>query len=440
MDSTFDQDRDYTPFTTDDVKFSPTVVPFVLEDDVEVNVEPRADDENLLALFDEFGEEKTAISNYASRRLHILVIDDDPSFAQTVTRFLEAAGHIVAIAEDGRTGIQMAADRRFDAVMSDINLPDGNGLQVVQEIRLRDATVPFVLVTGDPQLDTARAAVEVGALSYLCKPVSAMQLESVIERAFRARQTAEFVQVASQRGDELRETRERLDRAMSGLWMAFQPIVSWSSKGIAGYEALLRTTDPAIGSPSEMLKMAGDINQLVQLGQRIRRHVAAVMLARDTVPTVFVNLHALELLDEELYSSSSPLAAVAENVLFEITEQTALADKDDFARRMRRLRDMGYRIAVSDIAGAGSGLGSLAVLEPDAVKLEVSLLRQIENPKVRGKLMRAVVLLCEDLQIPVIAEGIESPAERAAFVAEGGDLMQGYLFAHPEFPFPTPNF
>jgi len=439
MISTLDDDRDFEPFT-DDFEGSPQIMPFQYQEGSgaeEADVEPEGE---LSTLFDEFGAEKTAVSNYASRRLHVLVVDDDASFAQTVTRFLEAAGHLVSIAENARSAIHMARERQFDAVVSDINLPDGNGLQVVQDIRLHDASLPFVLVTGDPQLDTARAAVEVGALSYLCKPVSAMQLESVIERAFHARQTAEFLRVARSRGDELRATRERFEKALSGLWMAFQPIVSWSNRSIAGYEALLRTTEPSISSPMDLIKIAGEINQLVPLGQRIRRHVAGVMLARETVPTVCVNLHAVELLDEDLYSPSSPLAAVADHVIFEINEMTALADREDFVSRMARLRAMGYRIAVSDIAGAGSGLTSLATLEPDAVKLEVSLLRQIESPKVRSKLIRAVVSLCEDLQIPVIAEGVETADERAAFVAEGGDLMQGYLFAHPEFPFPTPRF
>jgi len=131
---------------------------------------------------------------------------------------------------------------------------------------------------------------------------------------------------------------------------------------------------------------------------------------------------------------------VADHVFFEITEQTALRDHADFIRRAKRLRSLGYRICVSDIAGAGSGLGSLAVLEPDAVKFEMSLLRQIDAPQVRGRLIRVAVKLCRDLGVPLIAEGVETEAERDAYVAEGGDLMQGYLFARPDFPLPAPRF
>jgi EAL domain-containing protein (putative c-di-GMP-specific phosphodiesterase class I) len=394
---------------------------------------------DMSSLFSEFEPQKTAVSNYASHRLHVLVVDDDPTFAHTCARFLEASGHIAAIAEDVHTAIRLGRERRFDAVVTDINLPDGNGLQVLQNLRLCDANLPFVLVTGDPELETARAAVECGAISYLLKPVTAMQLESVIERAFKARQTAELLRAASRREDEQRLLRDSFDRALAGLWIAFQPIVSWSGKGIAGYEALLRTTEPSLSRPADMLKAATELQRLVPLGQRIRRQVAAVMFGHDAVPAVFVNLHALELLDEELYDPYSPLAAVADHVFFEITEQTALSDTADFIRRAKRLHTMGYRIAVSDIAGVGSGLGSLALLEPDAVKLEMDLLRQFEEP-VQHRLTRAAVALCRQLGIPLIAEGVETEAERNAFISDGGDLMQGFLFGRPDFPLPTPSF
>lgn len=440
MNSTLDIDIDREAFDIDDSGAKEQIVPFHYRSSDDTGEQTARREDELVALFDEFGAEKTAVSNYASRRLHVLVVDDDRSFALTCARFLEAAGHLVAIADTRRLAIEMGQERRFDAVVSDINLPDGNGLQVLRDLRLRDSGLPFVLVTGDPQIDTARAAVECGAISYLLKPVSAMQLESVIERAFQARQTAEIIHAANRREAEQRSTCETFERALAGLWIAFQPIVSWSSRGIAGYEALMRTTEPRFPQPMDLLKAASEIHRLVPLGQRIRRLVAGLMFGHDQVPNVFVNLHALELLDEDLYDPGSPLAMVAKHVIFEISEQTALNDTADFIRRTKRLRSLGFRIAVSDIAGSGSGLGSLATLEPDVVKLEMALLRGIEQPSVKDKLLRALVALCRDLEIPLIAEGVETEAERDAFAAAGGDLMQGFLFARPEFPIPAPRF
>lgn len=388
----------------------------------------------------EFDESRTVASSYGPRRLHVLVVDDDVRFARTIARFLEAAGHVAAIAEDMQSAVQMGQDGRFDAVVADINLPDGTGLQVLQKLRQHDATLPFVLVTGDPELTTARAAVECGVISYLLKPVTAMQLEVVIERAFHAKHTAELLQAASRREEAQKALREAFERAVAVLWIAFQPIVSWSKKRIAGYEALLRTNEPAFAAPVDLLRTAHDLHRLIPLGQRIRGQVAVLMHGRDDVPTIFVNLHALELLDEELYNPDSPLVEVADRVVLEIAEHATLADTSDFIDRTQRLRAMGYRIAISDITGSGSALRGLALLRPDYVKFDISQLRGIPDPIARQRLLEAVVSVCFDLAVPLIATKVETKAERNAFLAVGGDLMQGYLFARPDIPFATPHF
>ena len=164
------------------------------------------------------------------------------------------------------------------------------------------------------------------------------------------------------------------------------------------------------------------------------------MVGHDETPTVFVNLHALELLDEELYNRASPLAAAADHIVFEIAEQAAIEDTADFIERTRRLRALGYRIAVSDITASGSALRSLALLRPDNVKFDISQLRGIPDPSARQRLLEAVVSVCCDLAVPLIATKVETKAERNAFLAVGGDLMQGYLFARPDLRFAAPHF
>jgi EAL domain-containing protein (putative c-di-GMP-specific phosphodiesterase class I) len=371
-------------------------------------------------------------------RGRVLVVDDDGAFALTCARMLDAFGYTVRVANDGQSATRMATEEHFDAVVTDINLPDQNGIQVLQEVRKTDTDMPIILVTGQPDLDTARAAVEWGAISYLLKPVSATQLEREIDRALHRRRTTSRMHIVEDQEKRQEGMSELFSRALAGLWMAFQPIVSWSHKSIVGYEALVRTNEPSLSSPLDLLKTAEDLKQIGLLGQRVRRHVASVMSACSYPSPMFVNLHSLELLDKSLYDPASPLAAFAEQIYFEITEQTAVDDTQEFLARTRRLRSLGYKIAVSDVGA--SGLGNLALLEPDAVKLEMSLFRKIENVAVKRKLMRAVVTLCQEMDVPFIAEGVETEAERDDFAANGGDLMQGYLFARPDFPLPKPRF
>jgi EAL domain-containing protein (putative c-di-GMP-specific phosphodiesterase class I) len=107
---------------------------------------------------------------------------------------------------------------------------------------------------------------------------------------------------------------------------------------------------------------------------------------------------------------------------------------------MKGLRALGYRIAIGDIGAGNSGLGSLALVEPDAVKLDMSVLRDTRSFVVKRKLIRAMVTLCGDLESSLIATSVDSEDERILFTGFGGDLMQGLRFAEPAFPFPTPRF
>jgi EAL domain-containing protein (putative c-di-GMP-specific phosphodiesterase class I) len=74
------------------------------------------------------------------------------------------------------------------------------------------------------------------------------------------------------------------------------------------------------------------------------------------------------------------------------------------------------------------------------VKVDMSLIRGIDRSPMKQKLLGSIVGLCRDLGIEIIAEGVETPAERDALVGVGGDLCQGYLFARPEKPWASIDF
>ena len=101
---------------------------------------------------------------------------------------------------------------------------------------------------------------------------------------------------------------------------------------------------------------------------------------------------------------------------------------------MAQLRALGYRIAVDDLGAGYAGLTSFAHLEPEVVKVDMSLIRGLDRSPMKQKLLGSIVALCRDLGIEMIAEGIETAEERDALVRLGGDLCQGYLFARPEKP------
>jgi EAL domain-containing protein (putative c-di-GMP-specific phosphodiesterase class I) len=107
---------------------------------------------------------------------------------------------------------------------------------------------------------------------------------------------------------------------------------------------------------------------------------------------------------------------------------------------MARLRELGYRIAIDDLGAGYAGLSSIVQLQPEIIKLDMALVRGVDADATRQKLVHAMVSLCDEMNIQVIAEGVETPAERDTLSLLGADMMQGYLFAKPGPPFPEAIF
>jgi EAL domain-containing protein (putative c-di-GMP-specific phosphodiesterase class I) len=373
-----------------------------------------------------------------------LLVDDEPTIVRGFARILTSAGFSVQIAHDGREAAELARGMSFDAIVSDIAMPEMTGLQLLRSVREHDLDVPVILMTGGPAVESAVQAVEYGALRYLIKPVDSKQLEEVVARATRLHQMAKIKREALElfrlEGKHLGDRaglEARFANAINTLWLAFQPIVSWTEKSVLAYEALVRNEEPTLRAPPDLFEAAERLGRLRELGRIIRDRVAKTLVDNPTVDAeVFVNVHALELDDDSLMAPTSPLSAFAKRVVLEITERAPLEKIKDANARVAQLRNMGYRIAVDDLGAGYAGLTSFAHLEPEVVKVDMSLIRGLDQSPTKQKLLRSIVGLCRDLEIKMIAEGIETVEERDTLVRLGGDLCQGYLFARPGRAFP----
>lgn len=360
----------------------------------------------------------------------ILIVDDDTEIRRALSEILIAAGYEVHGADGGEAAVSRLAARDIDAVLSDIRMPELDGVELLREIHATDPDLPVILMTGEPSLDTAVRAIEHGVLRYLTKPFDGAELVKLVDFAVRCRRGRDAVS-----GSGETELSDNFESALLSLDMAFQPIVCWSARGTVGYEALARTNVAAFPHPGVLFQAADRLGRLPELGRAIRARVAA---KADTAPngtTLFVNLHPSDLGDEELFSPRAPLTRVADRVILEMPEGAPLHDDADVAERVSRLRKLGYRIALDDMGAGYAGLASFATLEPDVVKIDISLVRGVDVTPTKQKLVRSIVALCRDLGKSIIAEGVETNAERQALVTQGCDLFQGFLFARPGFQF-----
>jgi len=160
---------------------------------------------------------------------------------------------------------------------------------------------------------------------------------------------------------------------------------------------------------------------------------------RERVEAIFVNLHPAELRADLLAEATDPLLALAERVVLEVTERASLEAGPKLDHELARIRGLGYRLAVDDLGEGYAGLSSLVYLRPDIAKIDMSLVRDIHRAPLKRDIVAALVEMAQRSGIVVVAEGIETVDERDTLVDLGCDLLQGYLFARPGPPFPTPR-
>ncbi|MGH7298770.1 MAG: EAL domain-containing protein [Polyangiaceae bacterium] len=382
-----------------------------------------------------------------SDEIRLLLVDDDPAIIGAYGSALARHGVTVETATNGREATERIKSGTFDVVVSDISMPKMTGIEFLKAVRAHDLDVPVILMTGEPGLESAVHAVEYGAFRYLAKPVERQKLWETVSRAARLhgmaklkRQALELPGSDGQRLGERAALEIRFSWGVELMWMAFQPIVRWGEQGVFGYEALLRSKEPLMKNPADMLDAAERLGRLHELGRAVRAHVAAAASAAPEGVKLFVNLHSADLNDEELYAPDSLLSKIASRVVLEVTERASLYGVKNVASCVAKLKALGFQIAIDDLGAGYAGLTSFTQLEPEIAKLDISLVRGIDTDSRRQSIVRSMAKLCGELGMLVVAEGVETPPERDTLAELGCDLLQGYLFARPEEGFVTPRW
>jgi len=354
----------------------------------------------------------------------------------------------VQTASNGKEAAERVKDGSFDVIVSDISMPEMTGIEFLKAVRAHDLDVPVILMTGDPGLESATRAVEYGAFRYLAKPVAVQELWETVLHAAKlhsmARLKREALELIGQDRIQLGERAAlevRFTWGMSRMWMAFQPIVGCRARSIFGYEALLRSDEPLMKTPADILDAAERLGRLHELGRAVRAKVAAAADAEELAGAMlFVNLHSADLNDEELYSVDAPLSKIATRVVLEVTERASLYGVKNVAACVAKLKTLGFQIAIDDLGAGYAGLTSFVQLEPKIAKLDMSLVRSVDTDPRRQAIIRSMKSLCDELGMSVIAEGVETLAERDTLMELGCDLLQGYLFAMPQRGFEAPRW
>jgi EAL domain-containing protein (putative c-di-GMP-specific phosphodiesterase class I) len=214
---------------------------------------------------------------------------------------------------------------------------------------------------------------------------------------------------------------------------AFQPIIDVEARAIFAYEALVRGRSGE-SAKSVLGHLAGE--QLERFDRDAR--IEAVRLAASLGLTTGLSLNFLSRTLESLPDAiTSTLAAAkayglsASQLILEVTEDELIADPAGFAARINAYRAQGLRLALDDFGAGYAGLNLLADFQPDIVKLDMHLVRDIDSKGPRQAIIKAILLVCRDLGLDVLAEGVETESEFRWLERRGVTLFQGYLFGKP---------
>nr|WP_282615557.1 EAL domain-containing protein [Pseudomonas violetae] len=216
---------------------------------------------------------------------------------------------------------------------------------------------------------------------------------------------------------------------------AYQPIVDLRDRSIFAHEALVRGT--AGEGAFSVLDQVTEANRY-RFDQLCRTKAieGAAQLGMQT--NLSINFMPNAVYRPELCIRSTLAAAKKHNfpinrLIFETLESQHVDNYRHLTNILREYREFGFKTAIDDFGAGYSGLNLLANFQPDLIKLDMDLIRDVDRDRARQAIVRGIVTICADLDVTVIAEGIESAGERDFLADCGIFLMQGYWFAKPAF-------
>ncbi|MEO7502529.1 MAG: EAL domain-containing protein [Gemmatimonadaceae bacterium] len=220
------------------------------------------------------------------------------------------------------------------------------------------------------------------------------------------------------------------------LYIDYHPIVVADTKEIFGYEALARGTMRSMRRPEVMFEVAAQSDMIWELSRLCRNTAIRGMKARlEKGQLLFINVDPHDFTDPAFTEIDMDVPDPS-RVVLEITERTAIKDYPKFRGRLKDFRDRGYRFAVDDAGSGYAGLGSIANLEPDFIKLDISLINCIHENFIKQNLVETMVRFANDQGAKVIAEGVELAEEFETVKQLGAHLVQGF-YLHPPGPGPV---
>lgn len=265
----------------------------------------------------------------------------------------------------------------------------------------------------------------------------AKQISSKKCYAFYAASMTERILNISRLDNDLKEAIEKDE-----FIICFQPEINLSTGIMTGIEALVRWTHPANGfmMPDKFIARAEETRLIIPLGLLIFKKSLEQMKAwhdrnlfKDLV--VAINISSVQIEDDDFVEK---IEAIRENIgvsalciEFEVTESCFMHNPDQFAITLQKLENLGYKISIDDFGTGYSSLSYIKQLPLHKLKIDRSFIKDLPDDNDDQAIAKAIIALGKTLGLEVLAEGVETEAQKAFLIENGCDSMQGYLFSKP---------
>ncbi|MGH7476094.1 MAG: EAL domain-containing protein [Longimicrobiales bacterium] len=278
----------------------------------------------------------------------------------------------------------------------------------------------------------ALCGIYVGSATVFRNPK--IRTERLIYRALR--EAAQAARSAEEWERSLKVADLRTTLAEEAVFIEYHPIIVTQSEEVYGYEALARGSMRQLRSPEVLFEVAEEANLIWELSRLLRRTaVEGIIKDLEAGQFLFLNIDPHDF-DDPKFRELDPADLGIDDpsrIVFEITERTAIKDYPKFQQYLARFREMGIRFAVDDAGSGYAGLGSIANLAPDYIKLDISLIASIDSNFLKQHLVETMVNFADEHGAKVVAEGVERREEFDTVRQLGVHLTQGFLFHKPRY-------
>ncbi len=224
--------------------------------------------------------------------------------------------------------------------------------------------------------------------------------------------------------------------------MAFQPIVDMTTQKAWGYEALVRGLNGE-GAESILAQVNDENRYQFDQACRVKAIEMAQSLFRDPSSRLSINFMPNAVYEpaaciKTTLETASRVGFPLDRVMFEFTEDERMTDVDHVKHIISEYRKFGFMTAIDDFGAGYAGLNLLSSLQPDLIKIDMLLIRDIQHNKAKQAIIAGIASIARQMDLVVIAEGIECVEELRVLRAAGVSLFQGFYFARPkigELPF-----